>query len=809
MKMTTKLLIATTALALALMGGASLFARQPQDQPTQTQGQDQAQPQDQGQAQAQPPQDQPPQTQDEPLQTQDQAPQDQGTADNGQDSAQKAPGVARLSMTHGAVSTQRGDSGDVTPGALNAPLEAGDKVSTGLDSRAEVQLDYANVLRLGDNSQANIATLDHSQIQVQIGEGIAYYSLYKGSEAAVEIDTPNVAIHPTSATAKFRIVVTSNQTEVTVRDGEAEFTTPGGSTRAHRGEMITIQGTGNDAQYKIGTAPARDSWDSFNEDRDRRTQNAESWRNTNHYYTGTADLDGYGTWTEVPDYGRVWVPSENPGWVPYSSGSWVWEPYFGWTWVGYEPWGWAPYHYGRWMVYGGRWGWWPGPVYGGGFYRPIWAPAYVSFFGFGGGIGIGVGFGFGSIGWLAIGPGDFFHPWWGGYGGRFGAVGIGNFRGGWGPLRAGDRYSNLHNLNTNAQVRAGLSTVGANNFGRGPVHATAASAESLRTGRSMTGNLPVVPSHESLSASGKFQPASAAGRAGASQHFFTNHQPAAHTGGFSQQASHVQQSIQKDGHFSPISANSGAEARGAESRGNSAAQPGNRSGGSAAGFGGNAARPGTNGATSKSPVSTESRETAGARSSGFADRPATSRPEGSPTAGTNASRPSSTLGGAGNANEAAGSNRANTSTSNNGFQRFGSNSSSSTGSRGPSSAGSTSGSRAPLQMNKPIVTQRPNSVYGNSGGYGSSARATPSYRAPSNPHGYSAPTNRAPSYSAPTNRAPSYSAPRSPAPSSRAPSYHAPSSGGSHGGSSHSAGGGSHSGGGHSSGGGGGHSSHH
>ena len=28
----------------------------------------------------------------------------------------------------------------------------------------------------------------------------------------------------------------------------------------------------------------------------------------------------------------------------------------------------------------GNWGWWPGPVYGG--YRPIWAPAYVSFLGF-------------------------------------------------------------------------------------------------------------------------------------------------------------------------------------------------------------------------------------------------------------------------------------------------------------------------------------------------------------------------------------------------------------------------------------------
>ena len=29
--------------------------------------------------------------------------------------------------------------------------------------------------------------------------------------------------------------------------------------------------------------------------------------------------------------------------------------------------------------------------------------------------GFGVGVGFGSIGWLPIGPCDFFHPWWGGF----------------------------------------------------------------------------------------------------------------------------------------------------------------------------------------------------------------------------------------------------------------------------------------------------------------------------------------------------------------------------------------------------------
>ena len=129
---------------------------------------------------------------------------------------------------------------------------------------------------------------------------------------------------------------------------------------------------------------------------------------------GTHDLDAYGRWEKVQDYGDVWVPNEPDGWVPYRDGNWVWEPSYGWTWVGYEPWGWAPYHYGRWFPYGASWAWWPGPVWAG--YNPLWAPAYVSFWGWGGGFGFGVGFGgWGGFGWLPLGPCDWFHPWWGGY----------------------------------------------------------------------------------------------------------------------------------------------------------------------------------------------------------------------------------------------------------------------------------------------------------------------------------------------------------------------------------------------------------
>ena len=72
-------------------------------------------------------------------------------------------GVARISMIHGDVSTQRGDSGDWSAATLNQPVMGGDRVSTGDNARTELQFDFANILRLGGNSKANIANMPQRQ----------------------------------------------------------------------------------------------------------------------------------------------------------------------------------------------------------------------------------------------------------------------------------------------------------------------------------------------------------------------------------------------------------------------------------------------------------------------------------------------------------------------------------------------------------------------------------------------------------------------------------------------------------------------
>lgn len=565
--MKSKLITAVALLAMGLF----TFGAQAQDQESGP-----PPPPDQAQAQAQIGD-----TANQDASDQDSSDQD-GSNQNSPNQNSADHGVARVSLIHGAVSTQRGDDNDWSAAVLNAPLVSGDKISTGDDSRAEVQLDYANILRLSNRSAATISELSRNQIQVQLGQGIVNYDVFKNSDAAAEIDTPNTAVHPVSGEGSFRVAILPNgDTEVVVRKGEADIATPQGSTHVRRGQMITVTGADPNTHYQIAEAPSRDSWDRWNSDRDGIIHSAQSWGHTDPYYTGSEDLDAYGHWTSVPDYGSVWIPAEGPGWVPYRDGRWVWEPYWGWTWVSYEPWGWAPYHYGRWFLYGSSWAWWPGPVrvgFGYPFYRPIWAPAYVSFFGFGHGVGVSVGFGFGSVGWLPIGPCDPFFPWWGGFRGRFNTVVINNFNfrgrgfGRFGPLHRGDRFSNLRLARTNEHFRRSISTIEANRFGTGGVRAHALAAGEFHGGRMMTGNLPIVPSRASLSASNRAAaPSSIHNRAG--QHFF-GRQTTARPEPFQRQASRVQNSIQRNSHFTPVHAEGRQGGRNIISHGNNIPRPG-------------------------------------------------------------------------------------------------------------------------------------------------------------------------------------------------------------------------------------------
>ena len=665
-----------------------------------------------------------------------QYPSQQGGPQQGAPQPAPNDGAAgRVSYIHGDFSTQHDGSSDWAAATLNTPVVNGDRLSTGKNSRAEIQLDHANTLRMSDESAVNVVNLSRSQIQLQVAQGLVNYDVLGNSDANIEIDTPNVAVRPQLGEGSYRILVNSDgETIVDVRKGSAEISTPQGSTRVDRDQRITIEGTADNAQYQVSGAPGRDDWDKWNADRDHTIESAQSWRHTNPNYTGSQDLDAYGHWSNVPDYGDVWFPSADAGWAPYRDGRWVYEPYYGWTWVSYEPWGWAPYHYGRWFVYGGNWGWWPGPVYAG--YDPIWAPAYVSFFGFGGGgwgVGFGFGGGFGNVGWLPCGPGDRFYPWYGRGFNRVNVVNFNNFhneRGGFEPLRGGPHgYSNVDRAFNDSRVRDGISSMRGDQFGRGavPRQQSRFDSNSLRQANFVTGGNPVSPSRESFRSTDRQASTSAIpNRANSNQRFYSSNarrgasvQAQGSQGGFNRgSAPNNSQATQNSsrpgfrsfGQGNSGQANPGNRPGGFESRGNqpqqNTARPGsNQSGQNSRNFesnnSGNVNRGPVSGETSRQPQQNMQSQPRGNASP--APQQQSSRPGWRPfTPPSNSSQPNG--GGRGYEGQGAGPSRPGASQPAQPPQQYRNNSPYQNNSR--QSSGTYGYSRPELNMQQPVVRPR-------------------------------------------------------------------------------------------------------
>ena len=375
--------------------------------------------------------------------------------------------VARLQYVSGAVSVQPHGQDDWVTGTVNRPLTNSDNVWTDKDSRAELNVGDATI-RMNSETSLTITNISDSTVQVQLHQGtlnVRVRRLYGGE--VYEIDSPNMAF-TVQKTGEYRFDVDpdADNTRVTVWKGEGDVTGNGPAVRVKSNQQARFSG-GTSLAHSISEAPDPDGFDDWARVRDRRQDNSVSARYVAPGTIGTEDLDDYGTWSEVPPYGRVWVPAVGPGWAPYHYGHWVWIDPWGWTWVDDAPWGFAPFHYGRWAYINSYWGWVPGPIYA----RPFWAPALVAWFG---GPGWGVSFGFGGgLGWCPLGWGEPFFPWYGVGRGYFHNVNVYNthitninnitnnyYNNYYGPGARGVAGRNLPNFRyANAKAPGGLTAV--------------------------------------------------------------------------------------------------------------------------------------------------------------------------------------------------------------------------------------------------------------------------------------------------------------------------------------------------------------
>jgi hypothetical protein len=317
--------------------------------------------------------------------------------------------VGRLNHVEGSVSFQPGGVNDWVPATINRPLTAGDQIYADAGARAEIHVP-GTAFRLGSQTAFEFMNLDDRNVQVRLSEGTLNIHALR-LDANVEIDTPNLAFQ-IERPGVYRIDTNpnTNETYVTVRTGEGQVTSNTGAFPVHMREQAIVTGQDEQVQYNVYQAPGFDEFDTWATSRDRREVRGPSARYVSQSMVGYEDLDEYGSWRNVPQYGQCWVPRHVAAdWSPYHNGHWAWVDPWGWSWVDDEPWGFAPYHYGRWAHFGDSWGWVPGPVA----LRPVYAPALVAWVGFAGGPGVDISVGFGggsSVGWFPLGPRDVYIP---------------------------------------------------------------------------------------------------------------------------------------------------------------------------------------------------------------------------------------------------------------------------------------------------------------------------------------------------------------------------------------------------------------
>ncbi|MBK9063190.1 MAG: hypothetical protein IPL89_08345 [Acidobacteria bacterium] len=322
--------------------------------------------------------------------------------------------VARVAFVQGEGSLQRGDDpGSWQPLAVNVPMTIGDRVWTGASGRLELQAPGFRAF-VAPRTDLTALNLTEDVQQYSVSQGTASFRVISmDDEDEFEIDTPNAAIS-LERPGLYRVYVdAAGNTRFAVRLGEARVSAAGGEVSLRTGEEMIVTGI-DDPEYDVVAIPFADSWDRWVTSRELRRHEVVSYDYTSHDVLGAEDLDAYGDWDSVPQYGRVWRPrSVAAGWTPYRVGHWIWQDPWGWTWVSSEPWGWAPYHYGRWVVVSRRWCWVPVAP---NVRHVAYAPALVAFVGGGPGWSLTVsvgGGGGGYVGWFPLGPRDPFRPWWG------------------------------------------------------------------------------------------------------------------------------------------------------------------------------------------------------------------------------------------------------------------------------------------------------------------------------------------------------------------------------------------------------------
>lgn len=332
------------------------------------------------------------------------------------------PHAARLERVDGSVGVARAeDEGkqlDWAEATVNTPITVGDRIYTRDYAHASIALSGQDYVRLSPATSLDVLALEDRRTQFALRSGSALFDVGAlSADELFEVATPCGAVD-FKEPGLYQVGIDGGNAIISVLNGLAQVVGQEGSGYISKGQVFTL--TGATATEALASTLAHSTAGEIVDDYYRyrypkvyngRYRSYDAYLDNPSYYDpyrtsvsyqylpadipGLYDLDDYGDWVDVSNYGHCWAPRVSAGWAPYRSGYWDLDALWGPSWVSSEPWGWAPYHYGRWAFVNQRWFWVPVEVRT----RAVYYPAPVAFIPFAD-----------QIAWVPLGPGEVYVP---------------------------------------------------------------------------------------------------------------------------------------------------------------------------------------------------------------------------------------------------------------------------------------------------------------------------------------------------------------------------------------------------------------
>src|SRR5713101_9582967 len=225
--------------------------------------------------------------------------------------------VGRVSFVEGKLAFHAKGETEWSAAAVNFPVAGGGSFWTDPKSRVEIRIG-AQTIGLSNDTALDVVRLDQQLMQLAVAQGRSELHLRQFPEGtSVEIDIPRGGVWLLQP-GIYDIAAGSpdSPARIMVFEGSARFVGGTLDQGIKAGEAAVIGGT--DTLTATIERAAPDAFVQWCRSRDYREQRLAAPYNISPEMTGYEELDTYGAWRAVPDYGEVWYPnSVGASWAPY------------------------------------------------------------------------------------------------------------------------------------------------------------------------------------------------------------------------------------------------------------------------------------------------------------------------------------------------------------------------------------------------------------------------------------------------------------------------------------------------------------